>query len=251
MSSMLLSVFLFILLLFHLGSFPIDETLHCIYFNEKIKLVGQKAMATKKVIAICQSGGEFVTNKDGSLSYTGGEAYAVDIDNETQLNDFRSEIADMFNCNADTMTIKYFLPGNKRTLITISKDKDLQRMVSFLGDSVTADVFIMSEEAAARNVSNMPASRYLLLFFVLCYVSLFLPLSVCIFVEPCILVIQNVEQSKNDGIMCLSSYIAKFPCFLSLLDPIANCHLVFLYCVPFHCMNLVSCVTLGGRGFMN
>jgi zinc finger SWIM domain-containing protein 3 len=31
--------------------------------------------------------------------------------------------------------------------------------VNFLGDSVTVDVFIMSEEAAARNVSNMPGSR--------------------------------------------------------------------------------------------
>ncbi|XP_024922262.1 uncharacterized protein LOC107433317 isoform X2 [Ziziphus jujuba] len=116
-------------------------------------------MAAKKIIAICQSGGEFVTNKDGSLSYSGGDAYAVDIDHQTQLEDFKSEIADMFSCSADTMSIKYFLPGNKKTLITISKDKDLQRMLNFLGDSVTVDVFIISEEAAARNVSNMPASR--------------------------------------------------------------------------------------------
>lgn len=116
-------------------------------------------MAAKKIIAICQSGGEFVTNKDGSLSYNGGEAYAVDIDHQTQLNDFKSELAEMFNCSADTMSIKYFLPGNKKTLITISKDKDLQRMVHFHGDSFTVDVFIISEEAATRNVSNMPASR--------------------------------------------------------------------------------------------
>lgn len=111
------------------------------------------------MIAICQSGGEFVTNKDGSLSYSGGEAYALDIDHQTQLQDFKSELADMFNCIADTMILKYFLPGNKKTLITISKDKDLQRMLNFLGDSSTAEIFIMSEEAAARNVSNMPASR--------------------------------------------------------------------------------------------
>lgn len=116
-------------------------------------------MAAKKIIAICQSGGEFVTNKDGSLSYTGGEAFAIDIDEQTHLNDFKSEIAEMFDFCIDTMIIKYFLPGNKKTLITISKDKDLQRMVNFLGDSVTVDVFIMSEEAAARNVSNMPGSR--------------------------------------------------------------------------------------------
>ncbi|XP_007035999.2 PREDICTED: uncharacterized protein LOC18603776 [Theobroma cacao] len=116
-------------------------------------------MAAKKIIAICQSGGDFVTNKDGSLSYSGGDAYAIDIDQQTQLSDFKSEIAETFNFSSDNMSIKYFLPGNKKTLITISKDKDLQRMLNFLGDSATVDVFIMSEEAAARNVSNMPASR--------------------------------------------------------------------------------------------
>ena len=116
-------------------------------------------MAAKKVIAICQSGGDFVTDKDGSLSYCGGDAYAVDIDQQTLLSDFKSEIAEMFSCNADTMSLKYFLPGNKKTLITISKDKDLQRMVNFLGDAVSVDVFVISEETAARNTSNMPASR--------------------------------------------------------------------------------------------
>ncbi|KAJ0093457.1 hypothetical protein Patl1_24730 [Pistacia atlantica] len=65
----------------------------------------------------------------------------------------------MFNCSVDTMSIKYFLPGNKKTLISISKDKDFKRMLNFLGDTVTVDLFILSEEAAARNVSNMPASR--------------------------------------------------------------------------------------------
>jgi len=49
-------------------------------------------MAGKEIISICQSGREFVTNKDGSLSYTGGEAFAIDIDQQTQLNDFKSKI---------------------------------------------------------------------------------------------------------------------------------------------------------------
>ncbi|KAJ8767921.1 hypothetical protein K2173_020861 [Erythroxylum novogranatense] len=117
------------------------------------------AMAAKKVIAICQSGGEFVTNKDGSLSYSGGDAYAIDIDEDTQLKAFKTELAETFNYSIDTMTIKYFLPGNKKTLITISKEKDLKRMISFVQDSVSVDVFVMTEEAVARNVSNMPASR--------------------------------------------------------------------------------------------
>ncbi|RDX65229.1 hypothetical protein CR513_56129, partial [Mucuna pruriens] len=47
----------------------------------------------------------------------------------------------MFNYNVSTMIIKYFLPGNKKALITVSKDKNLQYMVSFLGDANTGDVF--------------------------------------------------------------------------------------------------------------
>lgn len=116
-------------------------------------------MAAKKIIAICQSGGEFVTNVDGSLSYNGGDAYAIDIDQQTLLSDFKSEVAELFNCSADIMSIKYFLPGNRRTLITISKDKDLQRMVNFLGDSSTVDVFLLLKDVAACNVSNISASR--------------------------------------------------------------------------------------------
>lgn len=113
----------------------------------------------KKVIAICQSGGEFVTEEDGSLSYSGGDAYAVDIDEKTQLNSFKTEVAEMFGISADVMSIKYFLPGNRKTLITVSKDKDLKRMVSFMAENATVDVYITAEEAPARNVSNMPGSR--------------------------------------------------------------------------------------------
>ncbi|XP_022862821.1 uncharacterized protein LOC111383007 isoform X1 [Olea europaea var. sylvestris] len=113
-------------------------------------------METKKIIAICQSGGEFVANKDnGLLSYTGGEAYALSIDEKTQLKDFKQELSENFQCNVDGMTIKYFLPGNRKTLITISKNKDLQRMLNFFKDSDQVEVFV----ACPQNVPNMPASR--------------------------------------------------------------------------------------------
>jgi len=116
-------------------------------------------MATKKLIAICQSGGEFETNMDGSLSYNGGEAYALDLDQQMQLSDFKQELAETFHCSVDGMLIKYFLPGNKRTLITVSKDKDFKRMVNFFGDSDQVEVFIMADGVVAQNVSNMPVSR--------------------------------------------------------------------------------------------
>ncbi|XP_057963150.1 uncharacterized protein LOC131154413 [Malania oleifera] len=116
-------------------------------------------MAGKKIIAICQSGGEFETDKDGSLSYRGGDAHAIDIDDQMNFNEFKMEIAEMFNCSIDTMSIKYFLPGNKKTLITISNDKDLKRTIKFHGDSTTVDIYIMMEEIVTPDISNMPASR--------------------------------------------------------------------------------------------
>uniref|UniRef100_A0A1J3HNP2 SWIM-type domain-containing protein n=1 Tax=Noccaea caerulescens TaxID=107243 RepID=A0A1J3HNP2_NOCCA len=120
-------------------------------------------MATKKVIAICKAGGQFVTKKDGSLAYTNGDAngdaYAIDIDHNTCMTDFMSELAEKFEFSWDTMTLKYFLPGNKKTLITISKDKDFKRMISFSADAPNVEVFVLPKEANARNVSNMPASR--------------------------------------------------------------------------------------------
>ncbi|KAL3635155.1 hypothetical protein CASFOL_019702 [Castilleja foliolosa] len=116
-------------------------------------------MAVKKIIAICQSGGEFETNTDGILSYIGGNAHAMEIDDKLKFKDLKSEVAEMFNCYLGTMVIKYFLPGNKKTLISISNDKDLKCMLKFHNDSDTADIYVMNEEIAAPDVSVMPCSR--------------------------------------------------------------------------------------------
>lgn len=129
------------------------------YLVDKYPLVLCQVMAAVKIIAICQSGGKFETGQDGCLSYKGGDAHAIDIDNQMNFNDFKAEVAEMFNINLCAMSIKYFLPGNKKTLITISNDKDLQRMVKFHQDSSTVDIYILLEEALAIEVSNMPASR--------------------------------------------------------------------------------------------
>ncbi|GFZ11543.1 hypothetical protein Acr_22g0009410 [Actinidia rufa] len=50
-------------------------------------------------------------------------------------------------------------PGNNKTLITISKDKDLKRMLNFFGDFDQVEVFVTTEEVVAPNVSNLPTSR--------------------------------------------------------------------------------------------
>ncbi|KAB1199536.1 hypothetical protein CJ030_MR0G020843 [Morella rubra] len=99
-------------------------------------------MARGKLILICQSRGEFVKSEDGSMSYNGGEAHAVDINSETLFDDLKSKLAEMWNLEYNSLSIKYFLPGNRRTLITLSNDKDLKRMYDFHGSSITADVFV-------------------------------------------------------------------------------------------------------------
>lgn len=130
-------------------------------------------MASKKIIAICQSGGEFVTNnEDGFLTYIGGEAYALDINDQTILAEFKKEVAENFQRGTEGMTVKYFLPGNKKTLITISKDKDLKRMMNFVKDSDQVEIFIIYDEAVVENVPNVSASRYLHFFsFILLFHS--------------------------------------------------------------------------------
>ena len=115
---------------------------------------------SKKMIAICQYGGEFETNEDGSMSYIGGEAYAVDLDENMQLSGFKQEVAETIDSTVDGMLVKYFLPGNKKNLITVSKDKDFNRMVNYYKESDQLEVFIMKEAAPAKAPKKQqPACR--------------------------------------------------------------------------------------------
>ncbi|XP_050208701.1 uncharacterized protein LOC126659447 isoform X2 [Mercurialis annua] len=116
-------------------------------------------MSKRKLILICQSGGEFVTIADGSLSYTGGEAHAVDINNETMFDDLKLKFAEMCNLEYKSLSIKYFLPGNRQTLITLANDKDLKRMHDFHGDSVTADIFALGTKGFNPQDAHMHVSR--------------------------------------------------------------------------------------------
>jgi hypothetical protein len=127
-------------------------------------------MARGKLILICQSGGEFVTNEDGSMSYTGGEAHAVDINRETLFNDLKLKLAEMWNLEYNSLSIKYFLPGNRRTLINLSNDKDLKRMYDFHGSSVTADVFVIGRAGFDCEALNIRSRYFFLPFF---FLSLF------------------------------------------------------------------------------
>lgn len=118
-------------------------------------------MGKGKLILICQCGGEFVKNDDGSLKYAGGEAQAVNVNFETLFDDLKLKVAEVCNLEYKSVSIKYFLPGNTRTLISLANDKDLKRMLDFHGNSVTADVFVMGREGFNRDALNIDTNRYL------------------------------------------------------------------------------------------
>ncbi|KAL3512986.1 hypothetical protein ACH5RR_025703 [Cinchona calisaya] len=116
-------------------------------------------MAKGKLILIIQCGGEFVTNDDGTLSYDGGEANAMNINTDTLYDDLKLKIAEMCNLDQKTITVKYFLPGNQRNLITLKNERDLKRMLDFHGNSVTADVFVSGKQGFDCEALKIDALR--------------------------------------------------------------------------------------------
>ncbi|KAM7263331.1 hypothetical protein ACFE04_001014 [Oxalis oulophora] len=107
-------------------------------------------MAPSKLILICQAGGEFKTKDDGTLSYTGGDAHAIEMNSETKFDGLKSKLAEMCNFDITTITLKYFLPSNKQIQISLANDKDLKRMYEFHSGSVTAEVFVYGKEGYVR-----------------------------------------------------------------------------------------------------
>lgn len=121
-------------------------------------------MAKGKLILICQSGGDFVTNDDGTMSYNGGEANAANVTSETPFSDLKQTLAETCDLNQETVTVKYFLPGNKRNLITVKNDKDVRRMIDFHGDAITAEVFVTGTPGFIRSAVEKQTNRYYLIF---------------------------------------------------------------------------------------
>lgn len=116
-------------------------------------------MPKGKHIVICQSGGMLTASDDGSLSYKGGDAHAIGVDNGTRFDELKSEMADMWKYDPCSISIKYFLPNNNKRLITISSDKDVQRMLNFYEDSTTMDVYVFTGDDISNDISTMPGSR--------------------------------------------------------------------------------------------
>ncbi|GJN20270.1 hypothetical protein PR202_gb07625 [Eleusine coracana subsp. coracana] len=106
------------------------------------------------VVAICQYGGEFTSGPNGNLIYKGGEAHAVDVTRDMSLESFKDEVSKVFHLDVTDMSLKYFLPNNNRTLITISCDRDLQRMVDFTTNAAQVEVFLISRVENRNTVTH-------------------------------------------------------------------------------------------------
>lgn len=120
---------------------------------------GCEAMGKGKLILICQSGGKFTTANDGSLVYSGGDAHALSVNKESSFDELKLEMAEMWKYDPNSMIVKYFLPKNNKTLITISGDKDIRRLIDFHEDSGTVDVYVMVGEKPTDDALTNPCSR--------------------------------------------------------------------------------------------
>ncbi|KAL9685612.1 hypothetical protein QQ045_023063 [Rhodiola kirilowii] len=116
-------------------------------------------MGKGKLILICQYGGEFIKKDDGIMLYTGGDANAINITRETPFEDLKLELAEMWNLDTKSVSIKYFLSGNRRTLINIRNEKDLKRMMEFHKDFVSTDLFVFGKEGFSQDALNSYTAR--------------------------------------------------------------------------------------------
>ncbi|CAA7031669.1 unnamed protein product [Microthlaspi erraticum] len=116
-------------------------------------------MGKGKLILICLSGGKFVTDDDGIMTYSGGEAEPAAINHETSFDDFKLQMAKLFNLDYNSLSLKYFLPGNRSTLITMKQEKDMKRMFDFHLSSVSAEVFITGQEGFRSEALMSPGNR--------------------------------------------------------------------------------------------
>ncbi|TVU08233.1 hypothetical protein EJB05_41630, partial [Eragrostis curvula] len=110
------------------------------------RLRKKKLMGKGEIVAVLQIGGEFTTDAEGHMSYSGGEAHAMLVKSDWTFSAFKQEISSTLNnLKVDQFAFKYFLPKNDKTLISISNDKDLRRMVEFHAESATTYIYVMKK----------------------------------------------------------------------------------------------------------
>lgn len=134
------------------------------------------------LVCVIHLGGSLVSDKDGSISYTGGEAHLTDVDRGMTFEEFKAEIAEMHGGDVSGLSFKYVLPTNRRTLITISNTKDLRRMVDINRETPSPEIYVLAKGIVpfnpASETDNTPSRFFILslqnklLFGSVCWIEL-------------------------------------------------------------------------------
>lgn len=113
-------------------------------------------MSDKYHTVICHSGGKFTKNGGGAMSYKGGRAYEIFVNKKTTFDEFRKETAVNWKYDPSSITIKYFLPNDNETLLTIGSDKNIQQMLGSYKYLNSIHVYVFTNE---DNMTGDPSAK--------------------------------------------------------------------------------------------
>ncbi|XP_020525893.1 uncharacterized protein LOC110007699 [Amborella trichopoda] len=78
---------------------------------------------------LCIYGGELYNNFDGSMEYVRGNSCTSSVHRQTKLDEIKEDVANQFSIESSRVSLKYIFPSNKRCLVTLFNDRDVERML--------------------------------------------------------------------------------------------------------------------------
>ncbi|KAI4377169.1 hypothetical protein MLD38_014846 [Melastoma candidum] len=98
-------------------------------------------MRKGKLILICQHGGEFITNSDCTLSYNGGDANTVDVNQDTLFDDLKLKLAEMFNLQYQSESEIKLADAVETTIVSLPViERDADAEVACEASQIEVDV---------------------------------------------------------------------------------------------------------------
>ncbi|KAG8366000.1 hypothetical protein BUALT_Bualt17G0030600 [Buddleja alternifolia] len=99
----------------------------------------------RKLIVSCKFGDEFQQGEYG-VQYNGGEAFAIEVDEEISFDTFRARVVAKCGLNEEgsLIAMKYYLPTNNTTLISLRDDPDMKIFVNLFKDSLSSDIYVQN-----------------------------------------------------------------------------------------------------------
>ncbi|KAG8384057.1 hypothetical protein BUALT_Bualt04G0078400 [Buddleja alternifolia] len=116
----------------------------------------------RKLIVSCKFGGEFQQGEYG-VQYNGGEAYAIEVDEEISFDTFRARVVAKCGLNekGSLIALKYYLPTNNTTLISLRDDSDMKIFVNLFKDSISSDIYVQKLDSGKNGFSTLESQSIL------------------------------------------------------------------------------------------